>query len=138
MMRRLRKSLRQMVIDRMLEQSTMDIDEVICLMEDFGFEIDNDQAIYQAKRRQAISLIATAKDENGIRKIFATKDENNQTRFTDVENEKKSAILKDVRVHLGKLKNGIQRSFKKVSKLERKAIHAELSLFDNHPATKGI
>jgi len=124
-MRRSRKSLRQIMVDHMMENSTMNIDEVICMMQDFGDEVDHDQAVYQAWRRKAVSLMATVKDEKGVRKIFATKDENKQTHFTDIESEKQSAILKEVRIHLGKMKNGLEKSFKKVSKLERKAVSAE-------------
>ena len=132
----LHQAYRQM-LDRYDKNPEMSEEEIWSMMESFGISYDKEAAAKQWKKRKVAGLVARARDDKGIRIIFATRNDSNETVYVHVENECRSEPLSEIRKNLGKKRAGILKAYRKVQKLEVRAVNAEqLSLFAAMEAEK--
>jgi hypothetical protein len=127
----------QQLLERYDKNPEMTETEIWGMMESFGVEYDKEAAARQWKKRKVAGLVAKARDDKGVRVIYATRNDLNETVYVHVENECRSKPLSEIRKDLGKKRAGILKAYRKVQKLEVKAVSAEqLSLFAAMEAEK--
>ena len=127
----------QKMLERYDQSPEMSEEEIWNMMESFGIQFDKDSAERQWKKRKVAGLVAKARDDKGVRVIYATRNDLNETVYVHVENECRSKPLSEIRKDLGKKRAGILKAYRKVQKLEVKAVSAEqLSLFAAMEAKK--
>lgn len=132
----LRQAYQQM-LERYDKNPEMTETEIWVMMESYGVEYDKEAAARQWKKRKVAGLVAKARDDKGVRVIYATRNDWNETVYVHVENECRSKPLSEIRKDLGKKRAGILKAYRKVQKLEVKAVSAEqLSLFAAMEAKK--
>ena len=132
----LRQAYQQM-LERYDKNPEMTETEIWVMMESYGVEYDKEAAARQWKKRKVAGLVAKARDDKGVRVIYATRNDLNETVYVHVENECRSKPLSEIRKDLGKKRAGILKAYRKVQKLEVKAVSTEqLSLFAAMEAKK--
>lgn len=131
------RKVRNKIFDEIKSNGKLEKDYVVQLIKTYDDRPDVNKLIEQSYKSKADRIIASFKDENGIRDCFAVKDSQNKTRYIDISKPNllsKSDIdmVKDKQIKLRKKKEEI---IKKVA-VSQKVIMGQIKIEDYQTVLK--
>lgn len=131
------RKVRNKIFEEMKTNGKLEKDYVVQLIKIYDERPDVNKLIEQSYKSKADRIIASFKDENGIRDCFAVKDSQNKTKYIDISKPNLLAksdidIVRDKQIRLKKKKEEI---IKKVS-ISQKVITGQIQLEDYDRALK--
>lgn len=131
------RKVRNKIFDEIKTNGKLEKNYVVQLIKIYDDRPDVNKLIEQSYKSKADRIMASFKDENGIRDCFAVKDSQNKTRYVDISKPNllsKSDIdmVKDKQIKLRKKKEEI---IKKVA-VSQKVIMGQIQIEDYSKALK--
>lgn len=131
------RKVRNKILEEMKANGKLEKDYVVQLIKIYDDRPDVNKLIEQSYKSKADRIIASFKDENGIRDCFAVKDSQNKTKYIDISKpnlltKSDIDIVRDKQIKLRKKKEEI---IKKVS-ISQKVITGQIQLEDYNRALK--
>ena len=116
---------RKTLIARIENLEIVDLQEVEEIIRPY-IDLDYERALSQVTRRVAKSIIASIKDDKGIRKYFSC----GQSEFINVENTESLPLLMTVQTQLAKKLRGLNRASNKVKKHTKRVAEGQVGMFE--------
>lgn len=108
------KKVKEAILDIMHERPNIEKEEVIELIKIYDDAIDVEALIDKEYKARATRLMATFKDEKGIRDVFTIKNNDDLSEYVNIARSKELQDLSKVRIRLVGNIEGNQKSLKKV------------------------
>lgn len=131
------RKVRSKIFEEIKLNGKLEKDYVVQLIKIYDDRPDINKLIEQSYKSKADRIIASFKDENGIRDCFAVKDTQNKTKYIDISkpnllSKRDIDIVRDKQIKLRKKKEEI---IKKVA-ISQKVITGQIQLEDYDRALK--
>lgn len=107
------KRIKQKINEIMDSTPNITVDRVIEIVKEYAPKPDIDKLIQQEYRRMAQRIIASYRDEQGVRECFSIRAENCNS-YVNISNTKDKEDLQKVRQQLSKKYRGLNKSLKKI------------------------
>ncbi len=131
------RKVRNKIFEEIKSNGKLEKDYIVQLIKIYDDRPDVNKLIEQSYKSKADRIIASFKDENGIRDCFAIKDSHNKTKYIDISKpnlltKSDIDIVRDKQIKLRKKKEEI---IKKVA-ISQKVITGQIQLEDYNRALK--
>lgn len=123
------KKVKEAILDIMADTPNIEKSEVIELIKTYDDAIDIERLIDKEYKAKATRLMATFKDEKGIRDIFTIKNNEDLSEYININRSKELEDLDKVKVRLVSNIQGNQRSLDKV-KTRMILVEGQQTVFD--------
>lgn len=125
-MARMDRRVKEAIFNEIRNSGKLEQEYVVKLMDLYCEKIDESKVLNQYKKARANRLIASFKDENGIRDCFTVKDGPIVT-YVNISTTKELPLIKDVIGTLDKHLKGTNKSLQKAIK-RRQVLEGQLSI----------
>jgi len=112
------KRIKEKINSIMEDTTSITVEELMEIIKEYAPKPDTQKLINQEYRRIAQRIIASYKDEHGIRECFSIKTEGYNS-YVNISNTKDKNDLQNVRQQLSKKYRGLNRSLKKIDAREQ-------------------
>ncbi|MCT8978275.1 hypothetical protein N4T77_16935 [Clostridium sp. CX1] len=112
------KRIKEKINSLMEDTPNITVDELVNIVKEYAPKPDVQKLIEQEYRRMAQRIIASYKDENGVRDCFSVRSEEDRL-YVNISHTKNKDDLQKVRKQLSKKYRGLNKSLKKIDTREQ-------------------
>lgn len=112
------KRIKEKINSIMQDTPNITVEELTGIVKEYAPRPDIDKLVEQAYRRMAQRIIASYKDEQGVRECFSVRTEGCRS-YVNISHTKDKDDLQKVRQQLSKKYRGLNRSLKKIDMREQ-------------------
>lgn len=127
-MSRMDRKVKERIFSEMRDSGKLEQDYVVGLMDLYCDKVDEVNVVNQYKRARANRLIASFKDENGVRECFTVK-EGQVSTYVNISTTEEIPLINDVIGTLDKHVKGTSKSLKKAIR-RKEVLEGQMSLKD--------
>ncbi|ARC85668.1 hypothetical protein U732_1092 [Clostridium argentinense CDC 2741] len=107
------KRIKEKINEIMNNRPNITVDELMEIVKEYAPKPDTEKLIKQEYRRMAQRIIASYRDEKGVRECFSVKSDTGNL-YVNISNTKDKEDLKKVRQQLSKKYRGLNNSLRKI------------------------
>jgi hypothetical protein len=124
---KIEKKHRDFILDKIRGAENITAKEVADIIKIYGPAPDVERLIENEYKATARKLLASTKDDNGLRECFAVKEITGKVVYVNIAKTKNSSDLDKVTAALAKQYRGLNKSMKKIE-LRKKVLNGQMTL----------